>query len=70
MLLRKLASEGAAIVMHTTDYDELVGLCDRVGIFYGGTIVRELVGDEISERNIMRASFAIKEPSAASESAA
>jgi ribose transport system ATP-binding protein len=67
VLLRKLASEGAAIVMHTTDYDELVGLCDRVGIFYGGTIVRELVGDEISERNIMRASFAIKEPPAASE---
>lgn len=67
VLLRKLASEGTAIVMHTTDYDELVGLCDRVGIFYGGNIVRELVGDEISERNIMRASFAIKEPSVASE---
>jgi ribose transport system ATP-binding protein len=58
-LLRRLAAEGAAIVLHTTDYDELIGLCDRVGIFYGGTILRELSGDALNERNILRASFAL-----------
>ena len=63
-LLRRLADEGAAIVLHTTDYDELIGLCDRVGIFYGGTILRELTGDDINERNILRASFALADDAA------
>ncbi|HYA71785.1 MAG TPA: sugar ABC transporter ATP-binding protein, partial [Roseiarcus sp.] len=29
-LLRKLADDGAAIVFYSTDYDELIGCCDRV----------------------------------------
>jgi energy-coupling factor transporter ATP-binding protein EcfA2 len=28
-LLRRLADQGAAIVFYTTDYDELIGCCDR-----------------------------------------
>jgi ribose transport system ATP-binding protein len=59
VLLRRLAEEGVAIILHSTDYDELVGLCDRVGIFYGGGIVKELDGSEITEQNILRASFGL-----------
>ena len=66
-LLRRLAAEGAAIVLHSTDYDELIGLCDRVGIFYGGTILRELAGDALNERNILRASFALADDAAATD---
>ena len=29
-LLRKLADGGAAIIFYSTDYDELIGCCDRV----------------------------------------
>ena len=29
-LLRSLAAEGAAIIFYSTDYDELIGCCDRV----------------------------------------
>lgn len=58
-LLRNLADEGTAIVLHTTDYDELIGLCDRVGIFYGGRIVRMLEGDAIDEEAIVSASLDI-----------
>ena len=43
-LLRKLADEGAAIVFYSTDYDELIGCCDRVLVLYDGAIKRELVG--------------------------
>ena len=43
-LLRRLADQGAAIVFYTTDYDELIGCCDRVLVLYDGAIRRELVG--------------------------
>ncbi len=33
-------------------------------IFYGGTILRELTGDDINERNILRASFALADDAA------
>src|SRR3546814_4877945 len=33
-LLRALADAGTAILFYTTDYDELVGCCDRVSIMY------------------------------------
>ena len=35
-LLRKLADEGAAILFYSTDYDELIGCCDRVLVLYDG----------------------------------
>jgi ribose transport system ATP-binding protein len=52
-LLRELADQGTAILLYSTDYGELVGMCDRVMILYQGRIVRELEGREITEHNIM-----------------
>jgi len=52
-LLRDLADAGTAILFYSTDYDELIGCCDRVAILYGGRIVRTLEGDDISEHNIV-----------------
>jgi ribose transport system ATP-binding protein len=52
-LLRELADAGAAILLYSTDYDELIGCCDRVAILYQGRILRELRGAEITERNIV-----------------
>jgi ribose transport system ATP-binding protein len=52
-LLRELAAAGAAILFYSTDYDELVGCCDRVLVMYDGAIRRELVGDEITERALI-----------------
>ena len=56
-LLRGLADGGAAILFYTTDYDELIGCCDRVLILYDGAIVRELAGPEITEKNIIASSL-------------
>jgi ribose transport system ATP-binding protein len=56
-LLRDLADAGAAILFYTTDYDELIGCCDRVLILYDGTVVRELAGPEITETNIVTSSL-------------
>ena len=33
-LLRNLADAGAAILFYSTDYDELIGCCDRVLVLY------------------------------------
>jgi ribose transport system ATP-binding protein len=58
-LLRELADEGAAILFYSTDYDELIGSCDRVAILYDGRIISELQGDAINEKNIVAASLNI-----------
>ena len=52
-LLRRLAADGAAILFYSTDYDELVGCCDRVLVMVEGAIRRELVGAEITERALV-----------------
>ena len=56
-LLRSLADQGVSILFYSTDVDELVGLCDRVSIFYNGEIIRELTGSEINESNIIATSL-------------
>jgi ribose transport system ATP-binding protein len=56
-LMRRLADEGAAILFYSTDYDELLGMCDRVIVLYRGRVTRELTGSEISEHNIVAAAF-------------
>jgi ribose transport system ATP-binding protein len=58
-LMRRLTDAGISILFYTTDYDELIGCCDRVLIFYDGSIRRELRGAEITERNIVAASLAL-----------
>ena len=40
-LLRKLADDGAAILFYSTDYDELIGCCDRVLVLYDGAVKRD-----------------------------
>lgn len=56
-LFRDFASQGTSILFYSTDYEELIGMCDRAIILYEGRIVRELEGDEISEHNIIAASL-------------
>ena len=62
LLLRELAQAGAAIVLYSTDYEELIGCCDRVDVMYDGRIVSNLVGDEITEHNIISSALNIQEP--------
>jgi ribose transport system ATP-binding protein len=52
-LLRRLADAGASIVFYSTDYDELIGCCDRVLVLYDGRIVRELEGEGMTEHALI-----------------
>ncbi|APG88988.1 ribose import ATP-binding protein RbsA (plasmid) [Sinorhizobium americanum CCGM7] len=59
-LLRRLAEAGAAIIFYSTDYDELIGCCDRVLVLYDGRVVRELEGDAISERALIASALNVE----------
>ncbi len=63
-LLRRLAEQGAAILFYSTDYDELIGCCNRVLVFYGGSVVRTLEGSELTERNLVTAALNLPAPPA------
>ncbi|MCA0434608.1 MAG: sugar ABC transporter ATP-binding protein [Proteobacteria bacterium] len=60
-LLRKLADKGVAILFYSTDYDELIGCCDRVLVMYDGAVVRELAGDAITEHALVASALNIGE---------
>jgi ABC-type sugar transport system ATPase subunit len=60
-IVRELKEAGKAVLVASTDLAELVELCDRVLVFQRGRIVRELSGQELTERGLslaMNAGFA------------
>jgi ribose transport system ATP-binding protein len=57
VLLRRLADSGAAILLFSTDYNELIGCCERVVILYDGQVRAEFEGDAITDRAIVAASL-------------
>jgi ribose transport system ATP-binding protein len=57
VLIRDFAKAGGAVLFYSTEIAELVNLCDRVLVMYGGRMVRELADGEISEEAIMRAAL-------------
>src|SRR5215470_15778385 len=58
-LLRRLAESGAAILFYSTDYDELIGCCNRVLVLYDGAVKRTLVENEITERALIASALNI-----------
>ncbi|MEX0628783.1 MAG: sugar ABC transporter ATP-binding protein, partial [Cucumibacter sp.] len=60
-LMRSLADEGKAMLFYSTDYAELIGCCDRVLVMYGGTVVRSLAGDRLTETNLVSAALNLPE---------
>ncbi|RYE62626.1 MAG: sugar ABC transporter ATP-binding protein, partial [Oxalobacteraceae bacterium] len=56
-ILRSEAANGRTFIWYSTEMDE-IRLCDRVYVFREGAIVAELVGEEISEKSVLSASFA------------
>ncbi|WP_027135564.1 sugar ABC transporter ATP-binding protein [Geminicoccus roseus] len=57
LLMRAFADAGGAVLFYSTEIAELVNLCDRVLVMYGGRIVSELAGEAIEEEAIMRSAL-------------
>jgi ribose transport system ATP-binding protein len=62
-LMRELAQSGIAILFYSTDYEELIGMCDRVVVCYGGKLIRELKGAELNDHNLISAALNLGEES-------
>jgi ribose transport system ATP-binding protein len=58
-LIEKLAQEGKAIVVVSSEMPEIIRISDRVLVMREGKIATELVGDDINEENI--AQYAIND---------
>ncbi len=55
-ILRSEAAAGRTFIWYSTEMDEIC-LCDRVYVFREGVIVAELTGADITEQNVLAASF-------------
>ena len=53
--LRAKATDGAAIIVKSSDPLELAGLCDRVVVMSRGKIIDEISGEDLGERRIVEA---------------
>lgn len=53
--LRKAAEEGAAVLLYSTEIPELLGLCDRILVMYGGEVVSSYAGTDATEEKVMAA---------------
>lgn len=56
--VREAATGGAGVLVASSDYEELVELCDRVVIVASGSVVSELQRGELSKQNILNACYA------------
>jgi ABC-type sugar transport system ATPase subunit len=57
-LIHGLAADGKAVLLISSEHEEVLGLAHRVLVMRGGTIVAELGPETMSEEALLRAAFA------------
>jgi ABC-type sugar transport system ATPase subunit len=55
VLIRRLAEEGRIVLFRSTELPELVGLADRILIFYRSRLALELRGGEVGDHEVLHA---------------
>jgi ribose transport system ATP-binding protein len=53
-LIRTLADAGVAVLMISSDMEEVIGVSDRILVMHEGRISGELKRDQFSEQNVMQ----------------
>ena len=61
-LLRKLAAQGAAIVLYTSELAEIALVCDRVLVLHRGRIVDEQDARRATESSLLTAAHGLEAP--------
>jgi ribose transport system ATP-binding protein len=51
-MVRRATREGVAAICTSIDHEQLIELCDRVLVFHGGRIAKELSGSELTKERI------------------
>jgi ABC-type sugar transport system ATPase subunit len=57
-LMTQLAEQGKAVIFISSEFPELVGICNRVVVMREGRLVGEVVGDDISEPALIERCYA------------
>ncbi len=57
LLARKLADEGATVIIYSSEDSELLSLCDRVLVLNGGTVTADLSGERLTPFELTQASY-------------
>ena len=52
-IMNRLAEQGIAIIMISSEMTEIIGMCDRTVVMHQGRVTGELSKEELSEENIM-----------------
>lgn len=63
-LIRGLAEEGKAVLVISSELEEIIGLCDRVLVVRQGRIAADLLDEQINEEEIMLYAAGAREASA------
>jgi simple sugar transport system ATP-binding protein/ribose transport system ATP-binding protein len=66
-LIHSLANEGKAVLLISSEHEEVLGLAHRVLVMRGGRIVAELEGSSMTEDAVLHAAFATEKTRAADE---
>jgi ribose transport system ATP-binding protein len=67
-LVSELAQKGMAIILISSETEELVGICDRIIVMRKGQIQGELRKDEFSEEEILRLSLGLRKTAGTAQS--
>lgn len=59
-LIRRLAAEGIAILLISSELPEVLGLSDRLLVMHNGRIVREVARSDATEEQVMRAAAGLE----------
>lgn len=58
-LLRELADQGAAVLLYTSELEEIGLACDRAVVIFNGRVVTELPAESADEPTLMRAAYGL-----------
>jgi ribose transport system ATP-binding protein len=64
--MNRLCEEGAAVVLISSDTEEILGMSHRIYAVREGQVVADLRGDDVTEENVVRAFFGSHEASVTS----
>ena len=56
-LFNEMARSGKAVIIFSTDYSEILGVCSRITAMRNGTVVREYKKDEVSRQDLLKTIF-------------
>ena len=70
LLLRDLAEAGAAVLLYTSELNEVQLVCDRAIVIFGGRVVEEISGADADEATLLRAAYHLRSDAAMPEAVA